>query len=327
MRSCFRCRLLSWCPCCPPQNRSRIFKTSAGQMMVTRETVGLKPGPALHLKRRPDGCRLRYYYEPAAATGQQRAISGVNCRGAETAAAFFFFLPTCDGDFGVYRNRLSVRDVQFSGDGTFFRQLGNFAHRFVQQNCDHATMRESRASGITRTENKFSRGAFRGFVQFKRELHSGIVRAAAAKTMIGRIRSENEFGGHLFLRLFSRPSNPHFKPMPRGCVPRGEHRVAACAFRHAEDQRASRLRAPALFHSDSRSPDEACSASAIARRNNARARRAGRAPWHGSKVRLHRTPAEARATGTCHLRAACSPYLPACTCAGLRPSQVHSGRY
>src|SRR5579863_9951781 len=146
-------------------------------------------------RRRRD--RLAYDYESATAACQQVALRVVDFANAETVAAFFVFLPTGNRNLRFDRNRFAVFDIQLGGDGTLFAEFGKLAHHFVQQNGDDAAVRESCAAGVARAKNKFSAGATRGLIQLECQLHAGIIGAATAKAVVGGIRFENEFSGHI----------------------------------------------------------------------------------------------------------------------------------
>jgi len=100
------------------------------------------------LRCRTDGCGLGDRHEAAAAAGQQTALSVMNFRYPKTIATLFFLLPACDGDFRIDGHWSQILDVQLGSYRAFFGQLGNFAHRFIEQNCNDAAVGEPSASGI-----------------------------------------------------------------------------------------------------------------------------------------------------------------------------------
>src|SRR5262249_8182810 len=153
--------------------------------------------PEKSQSRTPGGNHgLPNYHEPPAPARQQIPVSIVNLADAKPASSLLVLLPAAHNDLRIGRHRLAVFDTQLRGDGTFFRQFGNLAHHFIQQHGDHAAVDEARSARIARPENKFPTRSPRIPIDLERQLHPRTVGAAATKTIVRRIRCQNQFFSH-----------------------------------------------------------------------------------------------------------------------------------
>src|SRR5262252_670374 len=156
--------------------------------------------PEKSQSRTPGGNHgLSNYHEPPTPARQQIPVSIVNLADAKPASSLLVLLPAAHNDLRIGWHRLAVFDAQLRGDGSFFRQFGNLAHHFIQQHGNHAAVDEARSARIARPENKFPTRSPRTSIDLERQLHPKTVGAAATKTIVRRIRCQNQFFSHFHL--------------------------------------------------------------------------------------------------------------------------------
>src|SRR5262249_9044259 len=128
-------------------------------------------------------------------------------------------------NFLIYANRPQEIDVHLCGDSPGVAKAADLAHRFIEQHCDDSSVQISSASLITRAQHELADYAAIGIVLIERQLHSSIVRAAATEAAVLGIGIECD-------GVCQTRSCLAFvvRPVRHGYAPRGEHRVAACAF-------------------------------------------------------------------------------------------------
>ena len=141
--------------------------------------------------------------EPRRAAGQNFASGIANFAGLKNISAFEVCFKRLDGNFFVHAHGLQILNIQFRGHRSCVTKPANFSHGFVEQYCNDSAMAHTASTLIPRTQDKLSHDALADVVLRERQLHSAVVRAAAAETFVLGIGRQSDCVGQISSSLSS----------------------------------------------------------------------------------------------------------------------------
>src|SRR6266849_2967462 len=129
-------------------------------------------------------------HKPSFASRQHVAGSIPDLSGVEQISALLLRLPALHNNFALHADRLQILHVELGGHRAQLAKPANLSHRLIQQRGNNSAMRHPAATLIPLPQNKPSHNAAPLIVLLKRQLHPAIIRPAAPKTLIPRIRRQ-----------------------------------------------------------------------------------------------------------------------------------------
>ncbi len=136
-------------------------------------------------------------HESPLAACEHIAVAIANFGSAKAVSSLLFVLPAFDDNFLIDRDGLAIGDGHFRGDGALAGEFGEFAHGFIEDDGDDATVGKSSAATIVQAQDETAAGAAIVEIEFERKLHARGIGGAAAETAVGWIGIEFERATHV----------------------------------------------------------------------------------------------------------------------------------
>src|SRR5215472_2712184 len=107
--------------------------------------------------------------ETSFAASEQVTLLIADFGDAKPVPSLLFFLPAFDDDRLIDGYGLAILNVHLGGYGFFVSDTRDFAHGFVENDRDDATVGEAAATRIVRAQNERGAGALRVEIEVERQ--------------------------------------------------------------------------------------------------------------------------------------------------------------
>src|SRR6202167_1438489 len=232
--------------------------------------------------------RINDYESPFAARQHLPRNIAYLAKHKQISAAHCHFVPF-DNQIRIYRHRLQIFDGQFRRHCVHSAEPAYLPQHLVQHRSYDTAVNESRPTLIFRAEPEIPQNAFRIVVLLERQQHRALVRAAAAKTKVRRVRVQQ----HDSLR-------PTLRAIAIHCA----RRAASCETPSSPLRPKSQSRERSAFRRGWQIPAAKYSAADSDDRNIAPARTSPHARAHESAIRPRQNLPADSTTPTSRLPAA-----------------------